>query len=208
MDQLSECPVKRTMPVAIIAIALASVAATYNSFVGQWLIYDRSAIIDGEIWRLVTGHLYHFSSLHLWCNLVPLVLIGTCIERQSGSWLIGVCLMMGMAIGVSLFFAHPSMIRFGGGSGLVCGLFAYFGFSGANARGRRGTVCRLTLTVIFLKCGYELYTRDTLWVDWKDQGFVVMPLSHVVGCLSAPLCLLVQSMITSDLKKSFGSTCS
>ena len=207
MDQLSGCPVKRTMPVAIIVIALASIAATYNPLVGQWLIYDRSAIIDGEIWRLVTGHLYHFSPLHLWCNLVPLVLIGACIERQSGSWFTGVCLMMGMTIGVSLFFAHPSMVRFGGASGLVCGLFAYFGFSGVNARGSRGAVCRITLTVILLKIGFELYSGDALWADWDDQGFVVMPLSHVVGFLSAPLCLLIQSMTASDIKKPFGPIC-
>ncbi|MCB2147342.1 MAG: rhombotarget lipoprotein [Deltaproteobacteria bacterium] len=49
----------------------------------------------------------------------------------------------------------------------------------------------------------NLYTRDALWVDWNGQGFVVMPLSHVAGCLSAPLCLLVQSIAASDLKKAF-----
>jgi rhomboid family GlyGly-CTERM serine protease len=200
MDQLLGCPVKRTTPITIIAIALASIAATYNPLVGQWLVYDRSAILDGEIWRLVAGHLYHFSPLHLWCNLVPLVLVGACVERQSRSWFICVCLMMGIAVGVSLFFAYPSMDRFGGGSGLVCGLFAYFGLSGVNARGRIGTVCRITLIVILLKIGYELYTGDALWVDWDEQGFVVMPLSHVVGCLSGSICLLVQPVIGMKIK--------
>ena len=195
MDQLPGCPMKRPIPIATLSIAVASIAATYIPLAGQWLVYDRTAIIDGEIWRLATGCLYHFSAFHLWCNLIPLVFIGICVERQSGSRFIGTCLMMAMAIGVSLFFAHPSMVRFGGASGLVCGLFAYFGFSGVNANGSSGTVCRITLTVILLKIGCELYTSDALWVDWEEQGFVVMPLSHVAGCLSAPLCILVQPII-------------
>lgn len=53
--------------------------------------------------------------LHLWCNLVPLVLIGVCVERQSGLWFKWICLVMAMAmaIDVSLLFAHPCMIFFG-----------------------------------------------------------------------------------------------
>ena len=193
---------KRNLPIATLSIALAGIVATTIPLVGQWLVFDRTAIIDGEIWRIVTGHLYHFSPLHLWCNLIPFVLIGASVERHSRSWFIVGCLMMAIAISVSLFFAHPSMVRFGGVSGLLCGLLTYYGFSGVRTGGRKGIVCRIALAVIILKTGYELYYSDALLVDWDEHGFVVMPLSHVVGCLSASLCILVQSVIRSDSMKS------
>ena len=39
------------------------------------LRYDRSGLIDGEVWRVVTAHLVHLNRLHLLLNLLGLLLI-------------------------------------------------------------------------------------------------------------------------------------
>jgi rhomboid family GlyGly-CTERM serine protease len=192
---------KSSLPITTLSIAFAGIASTYIPLVGQCLRYDRTAIINGEIWRIVTGHLYHYSPTHLWCNVIPLIFIGAIVERQSRPWFAWGCLLSAMAVGTCLFLAHPDMVRFGGLSGLLCGLFAYFGFSGVNAKGLRGTISRIMLAFIFIKTGYELVTLDALLVDWDKQGFVVMPSSHAAGFLTALLFVLIQSLFGSSRMK-------
>lgn len=192
----------RRTPIATLTIALAAVVATYIPSAGQWLVYDRAAIIDGQIWRLVTGHLYHYSTLHLWFNLVPWVLIGACVERQRGWWFSVGCGVMATAIGAGLCLTRPYLAQFGGLSGLVCGALTYFGASGARNRDPMGLICRMTLAALFFKIGYELYMSDAWLANWDAHGFVVMPLSHIVGCLSALFLILVEPVAASTRIKS------
>src|SRR4051812_25687175 len=54
-----------------------------------WLIYDRAAILHGELWRLWTGHLVHFSNSHLLldasvCGIV--LLSRTTFAKRDGLW--------------------------------------------------------------------------------------------------------------------------
>ena len=55
------------LPVALSALLLAIYFAVPGA-APDWR-YDRAAILDGEAWRLVTGHLLHADVHHLGCQL-------------------------------------------------------------------------------------------------------------------------------------------
>lgn len=45
-----------------------------HEWVNPWLRYDREAIVAGEVWRLISGHLVHLNIWHMAMNLTGFVL--------------------------------------------------------------------------------------------------------------------------------------
>ena len=56
--------------------------------------YDRQALADGELWRLWTAHLVHFSARHAGVDLLTLGLLGACVERRCGWRVVGAVLVV------------------------------------------------------------------------------------------------------------------
>lgn len=82
------------------------------------------SVRSGEIWRLWTPALLHFTPFHLLFNILGLHGLGSAIEGRIGTKrMIGLVLIVGIASHVSQYFWAGS--RFGGLSGVVCGLFGY-----------------------------------------------------------------------------------
>ncbi|WP_339132812.1 MAG: rhombosortase [Candidatus Electrothrix sp. GW3-4] len=87
------------------------------------LIYDRTAIAHGEVWRLLTGHYTHCDLPHLLWNLLPLALIGGLLEQRIG-WQRFARATIVSCLGVSswLWFARTDMLLYCGLSGMLNGL--------------------------------------------------------------------------------------
>ena len=72
-------------------IGLVVVSCTaYLMNVEMVLRYDRQMLIEGELWRIFTGHLLHLNSPHLWLNMAGVLIVaiffnGSCSARQ---WLL------------------------------------------------------------------------------------------------------------------------
>jgi hypothetical protein len=105
--------------------------------------------------------------------------------------------LLATLIGICLFLAHPVMLRFGGLSGMVCGLMTHFGLTAARQPGGIRVLGRVVLVVLFLKIGYEIVYGKPWLVDWDGHGFIVMPLSHLVGMLTAAIWVVVQTVTSS-----------
>ena len=183
------------LPVGTLTVAAAAVLATHIPWVGQWMVYDRGMIVQGQAWRLITGHFYHYSALHLWSNLLPLVVIGAWLEKKNRVCFAAGCLLTALVVGFGLFFAHPSMGRYGGLSGILCSLLAFYGFSLSVDRGTIRWIGLFTLAALILKTGYELLSGQACLFDWNRHGFVVMPLSHLFGMLAGTVWFLFQSVL-------------
>ena len=63
----------RLLPVLIIAIALLLEVAGDSAT--ALLRYDREVIGNGELWRLLTGHLVHLGWSHFLLNAIGLALV-------------------------------------------------------------------------------------------------------------------------------------
>lgn len=154
--------------------------------VAQWipavadaLIYDRIAVTRGEAWRIVTGHLVHYSTSHLLANLAVLIPAAWLVEtRHRGD--VGVLLATAaVAIGGMLFVAEPGILQFGGASGIALAFLVYVGLCGLHGSPRWRVVCSVLLVGVMAKFFAEL--AGWQWRDWHQDGFVPVVSSHVVG---------------------------
>lgn len=83
----------------------------------------RDEVLNGQVWRLVTSIFLHFSLLHLVCNMIVLVYIGSLLECKLGKWnYLLMFLFTGIISGMSSVAFHDVQIS-AGASGAIFGLF-------------------------------------------------------------------------------------
>jgi rhomboid family GlyGly-CTERM serine protease len=87
------------------------------------LRFDRAAIIGGDFWRLLTGHLVHLGWAHLILNVLGLMLVWLLCGRAFSprAWCL-VMLMVLAGIDFGLWFLDPALEWYVGLSGLLHGM--------------------------------------------------------------------------------------
>lgn len=164
----------------LVAHAFPSIAAH--------LVYDRAGVAGGELWRLWTGHLVHFSFTHLAFNLAALLPAAWIVESRERGRIGIVLLCAAPAIGVALFLGEPGIREFGGASGLSLALVTYLALRGLHDSGPFRLICASALVIV---CGK--LAAESLWgwstSDWeREAGFVAVPLSHLTGAAAGAAC--------------------
>jgi rhomboid family GlyGly-CTERM serine protease len=170
---------------SIICYALPEISSTF--------IYDRTAILQGEIWRLFSSHLVHFSNLHLFYNLVSFGIAGLIIEHQGYRDYALLCLLMAFFISVFLIILKPDMQYYGGLSGLAYGSIYYIALFGLNESPAWRLICIVTIFLLPLKIILEIYLGESILPYLGQQNFTAMPLSHIIGCLVALLLFFIKN---------------
>jgi rhomboid family GlyGly-CTERM serine protease len=164
------------------SLGLVTVALLAQGFDGAAavLVYDREGIAAGEMWRLLTGHLVHFSAAHLVNNLAVLVPAVWLLEsRYTDAGLLLVA--AATTVGIAMFTGAPEIQEFGGASGISLAVLTYASLRGLRENRRWSLVCAVLLAIVCAKL-----TAESLWswrlLDWEADGrFVPVPLSHTVG---------------------------
>jgi rhomboid family GlyGly-CTERM serine protease len=112
------------------------------------LRYERDAVLSGEYWRLVTGHLVHGSTQHLLLNGAGLGLIAALFPRDYSlrGWLL-IGLLSIAFIGVGFVFYEPQLQWYVGFSGVLHGALAAGAIKWWRSESR---ALALTLTVFFV----------------------------------------------------------
>ena len=89
------------------------------------LRYQRDEVLQGEYWRLLTGHLVHGSWRHLLLNCAGLALIAALFPRDytPRSWLL-IALFSVLAIDIGFVFYEPQLQWYVGLSGVLHGALA------------------------------------------------------------------------------------
>jgi len=108
----------------VLALALAGVHLAGPDAMHA-LRYERTAILAGEPWRLVTGHLVHFDLAHLGWNLVGVMLVWILFAREFTwrGWLI-VLFASTAAIDLGFLAFEPDLEWYVGFSGVLHGCMA------------------------------------------------------------------------------------
>lgn len=123
---LQPSPARRPTPwTALIVALLAAVNLGWiigdtalAERVARALQFDRSAIAAGQIWRLVTCNLVHYSAAHFWLDLLPWAAIGLLFGRPIGwRWPVATVAAAG-AIGLGIWWLMPGMSIYRGFSGI------------------------------------------------------------------------------------------
>jgi rhomboid family GlyGly-CTERM serine protease len=169
--------------------------------------YDRAAILSGEWWRIVTGHMVHLNTMHLTLNLVGLLLICELLWRDLP--LAHACgLLLFSVIGASalLWTWHPGLDWYAGLSGALHGLWAGISASGwwstrsndavtsAQAGPTKKTVLQRVLSslrnsyiwalvLLALKLAMEFRYGPSLYTETVIEGSVISA-AHLYGALA------------------------
>ena len=92
------------------------------------LRFDRGAVMDGQGWRLLTGHLVHLGWAHALMNLAALSLLAVAARPWlgPGAWALA-ALASAAAVDLGLWLSRPAIDWYVGLSGILHGLAATAG---------------------------------------------------------------------------------
>ena len=111
------------VPMALVAVLIALHLATPGAM--ETLRYERAAVLAGEVWRLVTGHLVHADAAHLGWNVLGVLIVGFLFARDySPSQWLGILLASLAATNLGFLLFEPQLDWYVGFSGVLHGLMA------------------------------------------------------------------------------------
>jgi rhomboid family GlyGly-CTERM serine protease len=110
-------------PVVLVAVLLAFHGLGADAL--PVLRYERSAVLSGEAWRLVTGHLVHADMVHLGWNVLGVLIVAFLFARDYSwrQWLV----ILGVSIATTdlgFLLLAPQLEWYVGFSGVLHGLMA------------------------------------------------------------------------------------
>lgn len=186
-------PAARRLPVASLLFVLLATALGRAPAVADWLQFDRPAILHGEVWRLLTGHLVHWSTDQLFWDAFAFGFLGWLCERDDRPAFLRCVVLSALLISLTLLFAAPRMETYRGLSGIDSALFALVALriGGEAFLDKQWTKIGLVAIVaggFAAKIGYEFVTGATLFVDSNAGGMIPVPLAHVVGAFVGIAC--------------------
>lgn len=171
---------KLTLTVFLVALVVYGLPGLSSFFV-----YDRSAILNGHFWRLLTAPFVHFSLGHLCWNLIVFAVAGCLIEMAGFRFFWLVCGLAGVVPGGLFLLMSPALEHYGGLSGLATAAVVYFCLCRARRERRNRSLWLLILLLTAIKIFFELFTGAPVFVQTAGTPFRVLPSVHVVGFLSA-----------------------
>lgn len=168
----------------MLLLAVALLPAAWPG-VAETLIYDRSALGRGEVWRLWSGHAVHLGWSHLSWNLAVAVPVGVWLEnlaRPKTRWFLALAPPL---ISLGLLALTPALARYAGLSALATGLVILLALDRLRAGGREPRwLWSAVLVLIAAKVGAEFLGHGALFAS-LPAGARVVPLAHLLGALAA-----------------------
>lgn len=175
-----------SLPVASLLLALAAVLVLPFDSLSSWFQYDRTAVNAGQLWRLLTCQLTHWSWDHLFWDAAALLFLGWVLERQDRRSLLTCLGLTAVLIPAVVHICLPDLATYRGLSGIDSAVFVLLAvrlFRRFHADGDRlwAWACVVMLAAFTAKVGFELISGGTLFVDSASSGMLPVPLVHVVG---------------------------
>lgn len=172
----------RRHPAPLVLALVIGLCQLGGAMVREALQFDRSAIGQGQWWRLLTNCLVHLGPYHCLLNLLGLAaLLVLCPEPlRTREWLRR---LVSLAVGTSLllYAFTPDLETYVGFSGALHGLFLL----GLVPMARRGDlIAGGCLLYLFGKLAFELWAGAPVSDEQAIGGRVVTE-SHLFGTLAA-----------------------
>lgn len=191
----------RRVPCWLTLAATACAVAAYavpGAFEG--LSFHRAAILDGEWWRLLTGHLSHASGSHLLWSGGAFLVLGAAVERELGAAYAAFLGASAGVVGLGLLAFAPGLAWYCGLSGLDTALFARIVWREGRLAWREGD--RLLIAVGLLqagalaaKIGFEYWTGGAVFAELG--GVAPVPAAHLLGVAAAGACAAPELLSTT-----------
>ncbi|WNO07710.1 rhombosortase [Teredinibacter sp. KSP-S5-2] len=178
-----------------LVVVLIVVVSTIEWFSHNLLNYQRQAIADGEVWRLLSGHFAHLNTMHFLLNMSVFLFFPFVFSVSSKIWFY-TSLLFSLLVGMCLYLFSPGVSSYVGFSGtlhglLVIGLFHEFG----QVKGRLKWVYVFVLLFVIGKVVREqLPGFDAMHLSNVIDGAVIVD-AHMYGLIVGLVYCCVEKLI-------------
>ncbi len=162
-----------------------------GAFMREGLEYHRDSVAAGELWRLFTGQLVHWSTPMLVADVAVLLVAGFLLARRSPPVLM-LCLPLSAAVvGAAVHFLSPELIRYRGSSGIASALVIACALDLVHAGGASRGAGIAASAFFGGKLAYEVATGTSISSGTLPPGVTVAPVAHLAGAASGGVAWLV-----------------
>lgn len=176
-----------------LTLSLVAVAAVLAALPATLLEYDRAAVAGGEIWRLATGQLVHWTLRMALFDLGAILLLGLLLEL--GEERRGLALALGIALPLCAFAVHviqPHLDRYRGSSGLAAAVFGLVVMLGVSEQGWLPRLLVLAALAAFaLKLIFEVEISGLVFGGDLPAGVDAAPIVHLAGFVAGVAAFLL-----------------
>lgn len=184
------------LPFITLIIILISVPLSLSLPLFELSYFDQQLIQQGQLWRLVSGHLSHTSLSHLQWDLLAFALAAGYLELHSRKLLLAALLTALVLLDTHLMSPSTSISRYAGLSGM---LFAPLTISLVIfARKQPSINGWIPLIICLGKLIWEQFSQHALL---SQSTWPTYPAAHIVGSLAGLLVILmiwIHSQIKSN----------
>jgi rhomboid family GlyGly-CTERM serine protease len=174
---------KRRVPiVTLIVIGLSVLVQLLPAT--RFLVYDRTAILAGEWWRVVTGHWVHFSTQHFLYDTAAFGIASWMIESRGCKSFAWLCVLAALSISGSMLLFEPRLQICGGLSGLATAALVFLALNSLSERGAWRWLCATALLVCAAKLSMEVTTGKSVLLQ-GTASYSLVPCNHIAGALTA-----------------------
>jgi rhomboid family GlyGly-CTERM serine protease len=153
--------------------------------ISELLAYDRRAILDGELWRILTAPVVHFSASHLFWDAVVFGAAGVAVNASGFRGLWHVCALGTIIPGLAYLLWSPDLGRYGGLSGPATGAVAYYCLFYVCQSKKHKMVRLVILAGTGIKIIAEIASGAPVFAHAESIPFRVLPSAHFAGLLGA-----------------------
>jgi rhomboid family GlyGly-CTERM serine protease len=181
-----------TPAILVLVLAGAAVLSSFNEALARFAIYDRNAVLTGELWRLFTAPLVHFTPHHLAYDALVLIVAGALLQWRGYRGFAAVCMLSPLAGGMAVLCFEPGLAFYGGSSGVATGAFVLLATAGLLDRAGGRWMYATVLLVAGLKILFEFNAGSFVFLSLDPESFRPAPLCHVAGAFKGAGVALVQ----------------
>ncbi|HEX3552905.1 MAG TPA: rhomboid family intramembrane serine protease [Thermoanaerobaculia bacterium] len=166
-------------------VALAALCMAASLVPAAALEYDRDRVATGEVWRLLTGQLVHWTARMALFDLGMLLGLGTWLEVRGDRRLAATALALGGGLtALAVHALSPGLLVYRGSSGAASALFVLAAIRVAESRDPWTRALALAAVALFLaKAAFESLAGQALFAGPLPPGVGVVPLAHLLGGL-------------------------
>ena len=196
LASLPTTPQQISVPLIVLFISLISFL--FDNSLSELLVYQRSLVTQGEIWRVFSGHFFHTNGFHFLLNAAAVVMLWALHGHfyTIKSYLI-VFMVSAIICSIGIHWFSLDIEQYVGLSGVLHGIFIWGAIEDIKAKERTGY---LLLLGVILKIAHEQYYGAS--EDVSDLiGANVAINAHLWGAIGGVIAVIILIIIKSPTKQ-------